>query len=228
MLACQNLLICNTERVEVSSRRKIISVLHPARMEPYLHAVQNNEMHALALYQWHTEVAAAVQQVLGITEIVLRNAMDARIQRWHQENRGSPDSWLLSPPAPPLRGLVQQKRVSAVKAADQNALHRPVDHQRYGHDVQHNDVLAQVMFGMWKDLLRNHTLEASETSAKNFNRGRLWDEALRDAFPHILDPDGSVTFWRVADLHRLRNRVSHMEPLLDENLPSMMRRRSGL
>lgn len=120
---------------------------------------------------------------------------------------------------------MERKRVSAVNAAKHNSLQRPANHQRYGHEIQHNDVLAQVMFGMWKDLLPNHTAEASKIAAKNLNRDRLWDDALRGAFPHILGPDGSVTFWRVSDLHRLRNRVSHMEPLLDENLqplPGMM------
>lgn len=205
-----------------------MGVLHPARMQPYLEATQHNEMHALALYQWHTELAAAVQQILGITEIVLRNAMDARLQWWNRANGGMSDSWLLSPPVPPLRSLIERKRVSALRAASHNALRRGPGHQRYGQKVQHNDVLAQVMFGMWKDLLPNQTAGASLTSIKNLNRDRLWDEALREAFPHISDSDGSITFWRVADLHRLRNRVSHMEPLLDENLQSLMRQAFSL
>ena len=43
----------------------------------------------------------------------------------------------------------------------------------------------------------------------------MWSDAVSKAFPHINDPDGSITFWRVAHLHNLRNRVSHMEPLLN-------------
>lgn len=40
-------------------------------------------------------------------------------------------------------------------------------------------------------------------------------EALVNAFPHAVDPDGEKTFWRVYRLHGLRNRVSHMETLLE-------------
>lgn len=102
------------------------------------------------------------------------------------------------------------------------------DHQRFGHDVQHDDVLAQVMFGMWKDLLPNHTPEASGTIYKNINRERIWVEALQFAFPYVSDTDGATTFWRVTDLHRLRNRVSHLEPVFDEDLPFLMREAFGL
>lgn len=102
------------------------------------------------------------------------------------------------------------------------------DHQRFGHDVQHDDVLAQVMFGMRKDLLPNHTPEASGTIYKNINRERIWVEALQFAFPYVSDTDGATTFWRVTDLHRLRNRVSHLEPVFDEDLPFLMREAFGL
>lgn len=71
------------------------------------------------------------------------------------------------------------------------------------------------MFGMWRDLLPNHLPDANPETRENHNRMRLWDEALRNAFPNAEDPDGQLTFWRVAHLHRLRNRVSHVEPLLD-------------
>lgn len=193
-------------------------------MEPYLEATQYNEMRALVLYQWHTEVAAAVQQVLGITEIVLRNAIDIQLQHWNRANGGAQDSWLLSPPVAPLRGLIQRKRISAVNAAKNNAIRRYPSHRRYGQRIDHNDVLAQVMFGMWKDLLPNHDADASQTSLTNLNRARLWDEALQQAFHNISDPDGWTTYWRVTDLHRLRNRVSHMEPLFNEDLALLMRK----
>lgn len=69
------------------------------------------------------------------------------------------------------------------------------------------------MFGVWKDLLPNHALNA-ENNQTNDNRQRMWEECLRKAFPNVVDPDDSTTYWRVVKMHKLRNRVSHMELLL--------------
>lgn len=78
------------------------------------------------------------------------------------------------------------------------------------------------MFGMWKDILPNHMPNANPNNQDNINRLTLWNEAVAQAFPHIEDPDGSVTFWRVAHLHQLRNRVSHMEPLLNVDVQDLI------
>ena len=107
-------------------------------MEPYLHATQGDEKLALTLYIWHTELTAAIQQMLGITEVVLRNAMDAHLQIWNQAQGGS--SWLLEEPATPLRSLSAGKRKDALHRATRQAALRDTEHRRYGAAVQHDDV----------------------------------------------------------------------------------------
>ena len=67
---------------------------------------------------------------------------------------------------------------------------------------------------MWKEVLPNHAPYAGDKTT-NSNRVRMWNEALVHAFPNVTDHDGSLTFWRVYRLHGLRNRVSHMESLLE-------------
>lgn len=52
----------------------------------------------------------------------------------------------------------------------------------------------------------------------NRNRIRLWNEAIHQAFPYAPDHDGARTFWRVFHLHELRNRVPHMDSLLNTNV----------
>lgn len=184
-------------------------------MRPYLDATNQNERDALSLYRWHSDLTAAVQSVLGTTEVILRNAMDRELQAWNNRELVIQQSWLLSDPAAPLRSLSADKRKNAVKRADNEAKDRTPGHPRHGQPVNHDDVLAQVMFGMWKDLLPNHMPDADPDKTENKNRVRLWEESLINAFPHINDPDGEQVFWFVARLHRLRNRVSHMEPLLN-------------
>lgn len=209
-----------------TTRRRVLDALHTARMEPYLHAADNDEKQALSLYVWHTELTAAIQQMLGITEVVLRNAMDAQLQTWNRSQGGG--SWLLEEPSAPLRSLSAGKRKDALQRASREASLRQTGHRRHGQAVQHDDVLAQVMFGLWKDLLPNHAPGASPDSRANMNRRRIWEEALQLAFPRVDDPEGSTTYWRVARTHLLRNRVSHMEPLLAIDVQDHMRKTFGL
>ena len=194
-------------------RRKIIEALHESRMRPYLDAAHNNDKHALALYRWHLELTASVQTVLGVTEVFLRNAMDSQLQVWNDNETGGTASWLLSDPASPLRSLSAGKRKQARDRATDDLIARDSGHARHGVPVSHDDVLAHITFGLWKELLPNHQPGAGNAT-ENANRKRLWDEALENAFQGENDPDGEITFWRVAHLHHLRNRVSHMEPLL--------------
>lgn len=207
--------------MQPKSRAKVIQALHRSRMQPYLDASGGNEKKALTLYSWHTKLTATTQQLLGLTEVVLRNAMDAQLQVWNVANGGGP-SWLLQDPVAPLRSLSSGKRGTAFSQAQKEADGRAVGHKRHGHSLSHDDVLAQVMFGMWKDLLPNHSPNASPVDGANLNRIRLWDEALRCAFPYENDLDGHITYWRVAHMHRLRNRVSHMEPLLSIDVEDLM------
>ena len=204
-----------------STRQKIISCLHLSRMQPYLDSTAGNQDKALKLYQWNLELTAATQSIIGITEVVLRNAMDRELQAWNLVNN-SAASWLLEEPAAPLRGLVSGKRNSALSRARKESIARAPGHRRFGAQVTHDDVLAQVMFGMWKDLLPNHAPNAGK-SQENKNRERMWKECLIRAFPHVQDPDGAKTYWRVNHVHGLRNRVSHMEPLFQIDVMDVVR-----
>lgn len=74
------------------------------------------------------------------------------------------------------------------------------------------------MFGMWKDILPNHAPGADPEKTENKNRFTLWEGAVKDAFPFADDLSGEKTYWRVAHLHDLRNRVSHMDSLLNVDI----------
>ena len=67
-------------------------------------------------------------------------------------------------------------------------------------------VVACVWAGVW--------IVSGKT--ENKNRLTLWEEAVKDAFPCVDDSNGEKTYWRVTHLHDLRNRVSHMDSLLNE------------
>ena len=197
------------------SRDKVLKHLGAARLEPYLAEAGGNKKAALNLYRWSVQLTASVQQLLGLTEVMLRNSIDEQLQLWNNEARAQETSWLLDEPANPLRSLVEDKRKRAHHDAEKALTIRPPGHPRHGDELTHDDVLAHTMFGMWKDLLPNHAPNMSQEDQRNQNRLRMWNESLSAAFPHAEDPDGKKTYWRVAHLHLLRNRVSHMDSLLN-------------
>lgn len=197
-----------------ATRDTVVDALGAARMAPYLSATGGNKKRALALYRWSVELGASVQETLGITEVLIRNAMNEQLQEWNRRETGN-SSWLLEAPASPLRSLTRRKREDAVRRARKSARKRSVQHPRHGVEVTHDDALANTMFGMWKDILPNHAPDADPGKRENENRVRMWEEALEAAFPYVSDPTGEKTYWRVAHLHLLRNRVSHMDSLLN-------------
>lgn len=190
-------------------------------MEPYLQAAGGNRKLGLHLYNWGDELASAIQATLRPTEIFLRNAMDAQLQTWNERENGK-SSWLLEPPAAPLRSLTAGKRKTAVERAQRTLTTRPPNHPRHNVSLTHDDVLSQVMFGMWKDILPNHLPQSNPANLDNRNRVQLWEQCLVHAFPFEDDPTGEKTFWRVFHLHGLRNRVSHMDSLLNVDVADIV------
>jgi hypothetical protein len=68
----------------------------------------------------------------------------------------------------------------------------------------HSDVLAQLSFGTWRFLLPDH----------DAGRQLLWQQATSQAFPYLTS-SSTVLVNHVGRIHKLRNRIAHLEPLLD-------------
>lgn len=132
----------------------------------------------------------------------MRNAMDEQLRRWNagqRDDRGRQHSadWLLDP-SHLVRRLVQadvleRARTRAARVAERKR--RP---------LEHSDVLAQLSLGTWRYLLPD----------RDPGRRRLWEDALVHAFPASRRPVAAL----VRDVHRVlevRNRIAHLEPLLD-------------
>lgn len=197
------------------SRQDVIDHLSAERMAPFLRETDGNRKKALELYYWHSELVAATHVVLGYTEVILRNAIDQRLQEWNRAHTGN-DSWLLEPPATHIRAIFKDdKRKAACDLAKIDAETRTAQHPRCGEEMTHADVLSKIMFGTWKAFLPNHSPTTSNNSKRNQSRITLWHETLHGAFPNIDDPLGEKTYWRVSHLRDLRNRVAHMDALLN-------------
>lgn len=215
--------------------------LHPSRLQTYAQASSTSLADQLALYRWNLTLSAAFQEVLSVTEVALRNAIDANLRRWNatqQRSDGSsyPEEWLLAP-ARPLASYTAQMRGTAKKYAEDARAARPATHSRKNALISHDDMLAQLSFGALVKLLPNagpaapsatqtppsHVAASPSTSnvpsTADVTKAIIWQLARPGDFPYRTgDATGAVLVDRVSRLHSLRNRVAHMEPLLDVNV----------
>lgn len=196
-----------------------------ARLAPYLEAATHDLDTALALYKWNMQLAAAFQEVLGFVEVGVRNAIDAQLKLWNP-SRGSapsgepyPEEWTMNP-APPLKGLLKKAVTQANVHAERARDNRHPEHQRKAAQITHDDLVAQLSFSLWPKLIPSPEKVLSGTP-------NLWSAALVDAFPQaagssanqvLAVPAVKLVHDRLGRLVKLRNRVAHMEPLLDVNI----------
>lgn len=180
--------------------------LSPPRLAPYLAATGGHHIRALKLYHWNVELSGAVYEVLHAYEVILRNAMDEQLCAWNaqQSKQGGGQhtrDWLLDS-APLLQRLSGSDVVKATAFAGSTVRRTRGSRQR----PLHCDVLAQLSMGTWRYLL-------PDTANSDPGKLLLWTQALSMAFPHRTRTRDQLVN-SVARLHRLRNRIAHLEPLL--------------
>jgi hypothetical protein len=149
------------------------------------------------LIEWNVHAAGAAMEAIHVFELILRNAIDRELRIWNDAMAGTPD-WSLRPHPYLLRALNQTELANAVTRARRIAAER-------GRPLSHDDVLAQMSLGTWRYIL---------PSKANKSKQKLWAVAITNAFPAwpgSWSADSVVS--RVANVHGLRNRVAHLEPL---------------
>jgi hypothetical protein len=176
------------------------------RLAPYLAAVGGDTERALTLYEWNITTSAAVYEVLHRFEVGLRNAIDPRLCMWNatqvdpRTGRRHGADWLLDPSR--LLGRLAAKAITDATPRAQRAAGRG----RAARTVLHDDVLAATSLGTWRYLLPD----------RDPGRQRLWTDAVHQAFPHLpASATGPDVTAKVHDVLLLRNRVAHLEPLLN-------------
>ncbi|WP_051144192.1 hypothetical protein [Modestobacter italicus] len=167
------------------------------RFSVYLAAADADRGRALALYEWNTQISAALLHDLAHVEVGLRNAYDRALSdRWP-----GPPHWTLAGDTV----FAPVYRTRGRRRVDVNE--RPRDNLRQaignagGPAARPGKVVAELMFGFWRYL-------SSAAHEKT-----LWVPALHRAFPRGTDRAAHVD-GPVGRLHDLRNRVAHHEPLL--------------
>lgn len=178
------------------NHRVIATRLTPHRLTSYLAAASGDLTGAIGLYDWCSRVGGAMHEDLGRIEVVLRNALDDRLVTLGTTRQWSTVWYRRSQLFPGKHGV---RALDDVAAARSRAVRR-------GGPELHGKVIAELSFGFWRYLCTKPYLTT------------LWVPALARAFPfhpRVGDPFAvrRDIDRRVQQLHFLRNRIAHHEPI---------------
>lgn len=176
--------------------------LSPARFRVYLNEAGGDQARALALYEWNSALSCAVLHDLGHFEVALRNAYAAALDHTWQ----GAQHWL-DDPSSPLRAPLwrtKKRRTGRQRVNVNDKLRRAIDDARRKHGLEASPgkIVAELSLGQWRYL-------SSAAHEKT-----LWVPHLHHAFPSRTSR--AEVDAKIGDLHRLRNRAAHWEPLLEE------------
>lgn len=170
--------------------------ISPERFAPYRAAVGDDLARAMRSYERNTELSAAFWAVLSDLEVVVRNAMHERLRSWSVGVYGRPD-WYAD------RGRIFTAQTTRDIAVGRHAL-------AYGRAESPGRIIAELPLGFWRFLL-----------SSRYERS-LWLPCLRDAFPGIRGRGMRRDVHdAMRDLHLLRNRIAHHEPIHNRPLPEL-------
>ncbi|MDQ1658055.1 MAG: hypothetical protein QOD41_3138 [Cryptosporangiaceae bacterium] len=165
------------------------------RLAPYRATVGGDLSRALALYAWNRDVSAAFAGTLGDLEVMMRNSMHEALAAWSAAKFGQP-RWYLDP-----GHFLEAQAQADIAKARQRATSG-------GRAETPGRVVAELGFGFWRFLL-----------ASRYDR-TFWVPGLRHAFPHHRGLRRTVHD-TVKDLHLLRNRIAHLEPIHNRPLTTL-------
>lgn len=143
---------------------------------------------ALRLYEWNAHTSAIFYVALGQFEVLLRNALDEQLVKYHKVN-GRAGQWWNDPAMPfdaNLHGMLRTARNRAAAG---------------GSTATAGKVIAELTFGFWRLVNDAH------------HSGTLWAPALRHAFPHLRPKVRTEVYDRLDRLNGFRNRIAHYEPV---------------
>jgi hypothetical protein len=156
------------------------------RFAPFLRAAAGDHARAIALYEWHAEIAAASFETMHHFEILVRNAIDAKLGEGQNETPLT-QTWLLDFDV--LRPDGVKQVIIAVERLEKDKT------------MTRSRVVAGLSFGFWSGLFGPRYEE-------------LWRQSLRHVFPHAKERKDLST--RMDALRRFRNRLAHHDSILHQ------------
>lgn len=172
------------------------------RLDAFQVSPSEDELDLLARYAWNVELCASLYAPLHILEVALRNSLHAALTKHHG---GNPRWYELRHAFP--REEDWKKAQGAVWSVEKIT-------SRTAPDAP-GRVIASLNFGFWTTLL---TKAYGSPSSARRRWQPLWPDLVPIAFPHFPNPTGTkrdrqMLADRFDHIRKLRNRVSHHEPI---------------
>lgn len=212
--------------------KTLLETLPRDRAESYLNHCSGNSASASALYLWGMDMAAALHEVLSMTEVAVRGAIDAQLQSFAKSHGVTSGEWIKEKDS--LPHLSELRFANGRPLFDHGSLRRMSRKQEGGRtrmhprsqaSTSHGDLIAQVMFGTWGAMLPDKNDSRPQSVQEAINS--LWREALQEAFPHRITTIRRFTAPQTIGDHvrvsaTLRNRVNHVDSLLNVDVESYL------
>ncbi len=195
----------------------IITSISQQRFSTYQTAIFNGatDEECLGIYLWNKQIAGAFLPALQILEVSLRNAIylskieyeEEEIERNHPQSewvarKAAVDrSWFISVMTP-INNSESSRQINTARKqiTKENKTHTPENY------------IAKLTLGFWVSLVDK------QFSVPNATYLTLWPHLRKKVFPHALDQNARPMSIRgigvaLRDINKLRNRLSHHEPL---------------
>jgi hypothetical protein len=174
-------------------------------MDAYRRESAEDELDLLARYAWNMALGGSLYGPLQALEVALRNTLHDALTTFHQTDR-----WYQHRSVFPA-GVAGDKTFADAKAAVNTISrhHNPATADGPGR------VVAELSFGFWTTLL---TGSYGSPASRRTGWRPLWPALVTVAFPNLPNPAGTardrvLLAQRFDDIRKLRNRVSHHEPV---------------
>ena len=136
----------------------LLELLGSARHQTYMDAATGNPQRAAELYEWSNKLAGAWHSHIAYVEVAVRNAIDRQLCTWNASqvrpdgSRYSRDWTCPNGAADEIYAIIGRKISEARTSAANEARRRPASHPRHDTSPTHDDVVAQMTFGVWTRL----------------------------------------------------------------------------
>jgi hypothetical protein len=169
----------------------VIGTLSKGRFDTYLSAVGYDQKRAISLYLWNAKLGASFHVPIQAVEVALRNRINhALVQEFGLNWWDAPD----------FLTLIDKERIKDLRLVK-------IRIKRQKLVVQTDQIVASLTFGFWVGML-----------APKYNP-RLWGNHLRTTFPYLpASKRRDEIFKLAANVARFRNRISHHEPLIRDDV----------
>lgn len=190
-------------------------MLGSARYRTYFKAAGGDAGRAAELYEWSTKLSGAWHSHIGYVEVAVRNAIDRELALWNSTQVNASNipygrAWTSKDGSAAAIYAVIGKHLSQARdSAAREMRRRPRSHPRKDVEPNHDDIVAQLTFGVWARLVMT-------PHGPDSNQQELWKQSLHRAFPRA-STDESGRIWvgrQLEGIRHLRNRVAHHDNLL--------------